>query len=170
MIAVKGSKVKDVLFGSYQEECRSSDYSKSKLLRIERTMLQHYDNLIFFNKHDLCELLNRYKIRPKKKGKVSFSCKEKVLTITLHIEGKKIPIQSNVCLYENHHGIKFSDFYFEINALILDKIICHGFGDCDRIGLKFSNGTDIIFFNKNERYFNKYWAVSPVYRGIDEHV
>lgn len=170
IVTVSGSRVREVLFGGYREECRRSNYSLCKLQGLERKMLAYYDNLIFFDRRGLCELLSQYNVRPKKKGKVSFSCKEKILTITLHIGGIEIPIQSEVCFYEIHHGIKFSDFYFEMNALVMDKIICHGFGDCDRIGMKFSHGTDIIFFNKNKRYFNKYWAASPVLCGIEANV
>lgn len=167
MVEVSGDPVKDVLLFEYCGGVRWNPEQNQRLKDIEAMFQKKYKNKVYFKKDIICEMLAKYKIRVKRKSHVIFQCIGNRLNITLKmLDSKEISVTLKIEMYSRERSASYSDFSFSINALLVEKILCHGFSDCDRIGLKFSPQSDIIFFNINKLYFQKFWAVSPEFLKI----
>lgn len=159
MLEVGGDRLKDVLLLESLGGLRWAPEKTEMISALEKKFLAPYDNLFFIGQKRLCEILSQYKPRVKKKGFVDFSCEDRAVRIIVNVNGEQTSVLVNLKLYSTKQATKCQNFHFQINAFLLDEIICNRFGSCDRIGMKFSLGTDIVFFNRNPKYPYQYWAV-----------
>jgi len=170
MAEVKGPRLRDVLVFEYLGDVRWSPEDTDRIATLEQKFFKQYDTFLYFPKQILCDTLGEHKIKAKRKGIVEFLCSGDFLTITVNIEGKETRYSVSLKQYSMHIDASYSDFSFRINALLLDKIICRGLTDCEKVGIKFSAGSDVIFFNRNRNYFYRYWAISPTILEINRSV